>query len=683
MQRTPSPRARRDRKGHDSTIPVGFTFGRHTRKDGKVITAWRCGELSQNPLTGEWRRCSILLEKRDCLRHQLKGKHIFDISRDDDPEFPPNFDQRRERIGLQRGIDRLNAAQARFVARANLAVHDTRPLNDFVSDIATIAVQLHETCARFDPASLPRITATTLTRRIRSEGTATFDRILDNISGRIRYVNLLTDSGTVLAFNTLHAVLTNPNYSDVIIPLDTYENRNFTSDDYGQFFQSVITEIQARNLEIVAVICDNCAAQVNGVAQALAFLPTLGITHMPCLNHMVNLVFVSALSNSNVMPRLTVVNEFIADLQSSDSISILGSKCPRLIQTRWVYLVDTLEWMLRRLDNVNTVRAIIEHPPLPESLKTLYQILLPLKLFSLSMEARCRKLYEVLPIVKEICRQFTSIRQQLVAYDDLAILDNVTAQFLARLQANEFETIITAWAVSTDGREHIRGEEMDFLTRFNYRCRLRFPILESVAELRKAFSEHAQPWDQAGRDTIPEFGDISAQTIEEMLPSQASRIDPFHYSTESGRHRDTPAAHRHLLFLAKVREQSSKTLTERLSQRLDVRALHTAIATIRKVSEALELDPDQIEQKYREWLFTLNVPDSPADTEQHWREVHSLGPEWCGLARIGLRYASMGTSEAEVERLLREQKHVQGMHGTNYGTETLHARLVLRHDNPV
>jgi hypothetical protein len=41
----------------------------------------------------------------------------------------------------------------------------------------------------------------------------------------------------------------------------------------------------------------------------------------------------------------------------------------------------------------------------------------------------------------------------------------------------------------------------------------------------------------------------------------------------------------------------------------------------------------------------------------------------------------MGTSEAEVERLLREQKHVQGMHDKNYGTETLHARLVLRHDD--
>jgi hypothetical protein len=125
-------------------------------------------------------------------------------------------------------------------------------------------------------------------------------------------------------------------------------------------------------------------------------------------------------------------------------------------------------------------------------------------------------------------------------------------------------------------------------------------------------------------------------------------------------------------------EQNGMTASERLFQRLDVAVFQITKANIRTMSEAMELDSDQIEQRYREWLFILTVPNAPINPDEHWREVHSLGPEWCGLARIGVRCAWMGTSEAEVERLLPEQKQIQGMHGVNYGTETLHARLVIR-----
>jgi hypothetical protein len=97
----------------------------------------------------------------------------------------------------------------------------------------------------------------------------------------------------------------------------------------------------------------------------------------------------------------------------------------------------------------------------------------------------------------------------------------------------------------------------------------------------------------------------------------------------------------------------------------------------------MELDSDQIEQQCPEWLFTSTVPDAPINPDEHWLEVHSLGQEWCGRARIGVRDASMGTSGSEMERLLREQKQIQAMHGVNYGTETMHARPVMRHDHRI
>jgi hypothetical protein len=81
----------------------------------------------------------------------------------------------------------------------------------------------------------------------------------------------------------------------------------------------------------------------------------------------------------------------------------------------------------------------------------------------------------------------------------------------------------------------------------------------------------------------------------------------------------------------------------------------------------------------REWLFTASIPDVPELPEPHGREVHARNPEWKDLARIGVRCANMGVSEPDVEKLIGEQQQIQGPHGVNFGTDTLHARLVLRH----
>jgi hypothetical protein len=39
----------------------------------------------------------------------------------------------------------------------------------------------------------------------------------------------------------------------------------------------------------------------------------------------------------------------------------------------------------------------------------------------------------------------------------------------------------------------------------------------------------------------------------------------------------------------------------------------------------------------------------------------------------------MGTSEAEVDRRLCEQKDLQGRHGVNFGTQVLHSHLAIRY----
>jgi hypothetical protein len=86
--------------------------------------------------------------------------------------------------------------------------------------------------------------------------------------------------------------------------------------------------------EIVAIISHNCPAQVNGASQSLLFFPDLGIHHVPCFNHMVQLVFTHAVFSASVALIIAMANDVITDLQTPDGITIMCPRCPTLVTTR-------------------------------------------------------------------------------------------------------------------------------------------------------------------------------------------------------------------------------------------------------------------------------------------------------------------------------------------------------------
>jgi hypothetical protein len=175
---------------------------------------------------------------------------------------------------------------------------------------------------------------TLLTRKIRTIVGGAFDRMITDISVRIHFVNLLTDSGTVLGFNAFHAVLVNPNYLDVLLPLDTDKKFNYNKDNYESVYCELIQQIRQSDIELISIICDNCPAQTNRVAQALVHHPGLAILHIPCLNHLVNLVFTYVLTTEILSKCMALLNEFIRDLRSPTGEHILQRKCPTLVRTR-------------------------------------------------------------------------------------------------------------------------------------------------------------------------------------------------------------------------------------------------------------------------------------------------------------------------------------------------------------
>jgi hypothetical protein len=62
-------------------------------------------------------------------------------------------------------------------------------------------------------------------------------------------------------------------------------------------------------------------------------------------------------------------------------------------------------------------------------------------------------LHEIIPLSREVLREFQAVRRLLEDDDDSHILDLITAHFIARLKADAFKDILTASVLSVEGRE--------------------------------------------------------------------------------------------------------------------------------------------------------------------------------------------------------------------------------------
>jgi hypothetical protein len=138
-------------------------------------------------------------------------------------------------------------------------------------------------------------------------------------------------------------------------------------------------------IELVVIVCDNCRAQLNGIAPVLVFCPNIAILHIPYLSHTANLIFTYAVLDPLVSARIALLNESVNDLRSPEALAVVQRKCPTLVKTRWICAADVLDFILLYRGEV---RSALFHNPFPTMFKRLDWTLPPLKLFSRAVEAR-------------------------------------------------------------------------------------------------------------------------------------------------------------------------------------------------------------------------------------------------------------------------------------------------------
>jgi hypothetical protein len=130
---------------------------------------------------------------------------------------------------------------------------------------------------------------------------AQFRDCLQVVARDVRFASLICDAGTVVNSKVVHSAFTNPLHIDDIVTLPPFENYHWDARCYQTFFRQTITvdtgEDVTISLEICGVICDNFAAKMSGLRNFLSqdAGKWTGIMHVPCLNHMINLVFYRAI----------------------------------------------------------------------------------------------------------------------------------------------------------------------------------------------------------------------------------------------------------------------------------------------------------------------------------------------------------------------------------------------------
>jgi hypothetical protein len=118
----------------------------------------------------------------------------------------------------------------------------------------------------------------------------------------------------------------------------------------------------------------------------------------------------------------------------------------------------------------------------------------------------------------------------------------------------------------------------------------------------------------------------------------------------------TRVAQQRAEFSRELEQQFAATINERPSVRLDTEAFHIAEHGVRQMATARRIDADQIAMTLRDWLFTLEISDASTIPDLHWRQVHARHPDWRDFARIGVRYVSVATNEANVGALAKTVK---------------------------
>ena len=309
------------------------------------------------------------------------------------------------------------------------------------------------------------------------------------------HVNIMIDAATVLTMRVVHSTLSNPFSGFAPVPLrcTTKTDRDWTIAEYTTEVRTILAELASGNVFIPVAIChDRLQAQSTAVREVIKELQASGtvnglIVDVPCLNHITHNAFSATIKCLEFSGMIRVIGDMADVLQTREAINILGRKCPLPPKTRWLYLTDTLTFMLcnkRKIaeflriklindsgvseitistaDEMNEYRA---KTSLPSIVSDLYIVTQPFKQASLCFECEQSRLSDAIPIIRVFEKNIRHILEKKVLRnrESYEFLRQLTAQFIARLKVFLPRETWACWALTREGRYQLRKKAAGFV----------------------------------------------------------------------------------------------------------------------------------------------------------------------------------------------------------------------------
>ena len=695
-------------------------------KNGNWRTEWRCPVVQKAPFSDELRRCCFT-----CRKHLINSHkhHCFLIPHDIDTYFKleTNSLMNQPQMTINHVSQQILDLIAKFGCDENISSLklEKQPMKEFVRCILALGIDLNQNGIGKEYLSAIRFySAPTISKRIIDYGNKIkqdqFMRLKE-----IRFINLLIDSGTVNKFKCVHVLASNPHYYEMPVLLEVMENTNYSKEDYELLFQNIFEKSKELNLTIVSLICDNLPAQVGGVK---GFLNSpdkniQAILHVPCLAHMCNLIFIQCYKKLEVMKDIVNHTNFLINLLRKPKYSeVMGQLCPKYIQTRWLFIYDSLLYIMENRILISELLSAdnSENAYISDELIDLFLLLTPLKLFLLQIERRDGCLYWVVDCMHELLQQWKSISNKLKTEIGIEILNMLSSLFLFKIFQNNFEAISASYLLSKNGRLNVRRIEAgysvegiendeDVTLPYVMEMKRRFELWINICDHNEdqqassSFYYDDEEYDSSDSDYIYTHDDNCDSDDDENWANDSDYdierdIENENVSTyiNSDENLNNDELLRSVLIKyndAEENESDGSLFKEifnmHIETKLDINLYHKVYEYGSKknleTASILGMNTNTINSCLYSWLCKnhkdiIVFKDLYKTNENDlWRKAHMFS-QWREFSDLAIRFISIGTSEADVERSFSLQKSIANLYTYNINPETMESRLRARQE---
>ena len=662
------------------SIPAGFEPVYVLFPKGKKVR-YRCRHEFCG-IDGITRQCIVYFKTK--LEIPRTHEHHYLLEPENDPSMLRRMYREREDI---RSLEALNKKLDKTLAMLggqldiSVAKLASNQMARFVRRLMSLGFNVARQNPELEclPSGVKISSRTVLTQRMRQLGNDKKEKNLF-LMQETGFVNIACDSGTVVALHCLHAMATNPWVVGFPVVLISEKcGRGYSAEQYAHFLSETADGLFDHRIQLCGVVTDNLVAQTRGISLWISRSEdprVRAVIPVRCVPHSLNLVGRNTeQANSYFAEKVNIVREVVKIIRSASGSFI--SKCPKLVETRWLYILDSLKFLLDHVSPINEylVEADQNNLLIGEEMMQIYQILLPLRTFLMRAEASDTSLCSLIPLYRNFLDLMKSIWITLQQEDMQVFFHDILARTMARVMVSAHDACITAFLLTNEGREEQRKRNQGFSTKGG---RILGP------RWRTGSLENAEAEYRLTQYRLLPLSDDSCSEEEEVQEEWLENDDV--YTLEANVDQESEPLSTNWFSQASYLEAEKAFMEQDVEQLWEIEIFPEIYAVGLRTLQtyAKLLQPDLSDRKVRELLNGYLFDDLGEilndfirrDPNAFWREMRKYD-KWEALSALALHFITLPVSEADVERLFSRQKQVMGPYSTNMSTETLEARLRL------